>query len=317
MKTDLFQEAVLMVKNNFHAFFLTIILVFLTGVAAQGRDVNGDYAGLERCTECHEEQYKTYRESYHGIKGDPRTPAADRACESCHGPGAGHAEEEDIEKILLLGPKSPTPAEEINATCLECHTKSKQSLWHGSTHEERDVSCTNCHSIHGGHTKNLAKRTQIGVCNQCHQDVKAELMRQSHHPIREGKIKCMDCHNPHGSIADKLIDAQYVNLKCFECHAETRGPFLWEHPPVVEDCITCHTPHGSSRSPLLRAKTPYLCQRCHANVAHPSTLYARRSNQAGQSVYVALNNRAFYRSCLNCHGSIHGSNHPSGKSLLR
>jgi hypothetical protein len=30
-----------------------------------------------------------------------------------------------------------------------------------------------------------------------------------------------------------------------------------------------------------------------------------------------LNNRAFYRGCLNCHNAIHGSNHPSGKALTR
>ncbi|MES0398123.1 MAG: cytochrome c3 family protein, partial [Syntrophobacteria bacterium] len=96
-----------------------------------------------------------------------------------------------------------------------------------------------------------------------------------------------------------------------------RGPLLWEHPPVVEECLTCHTPHGSPRTPLLKAKMPYLCQRCHSNVGHPSQLQARSSSESGQSVYRVLNNRGFYRACLNCHVQIHGSNHPSGKSLMR
>ena len=65
-------------------------------------------------------------------------------------------------------------------------------------------------------------------------------------------MKCSDCHNSHGTIADKLVDAQYSNLKCFECHANLRGPLLWEHPPVVEECLTCHTPHNTSNIYLVR-----------------------------------------------------------------
>jgi len=291
--------------------------VFFLIFSVQRSEGKEGYAGTETCIECHEDSYESYLKNYHAVKGDHRTPAAQGGCESCHGPGAAHAEEENAETIITLGAKSETPAETKNAICLRCHTKRKLALWHGSTHENRGLSCSNCHTIHGQYSKQSGKLAQTEVCTQCHKQIKAELLRQSHHPIREGKIKCGDCHNPHGTIEDKLVDAQYVNLKCFECHAETRGPVLWEHAPVVEDCLACHTPHGSSRSRLLRAKTPYLCQRCHANVAHPSMLYARRADQAGQSVYRVLNNRAFYRSCLNCHSSIHGSNHPSGKSLLR
>jgi len=48
-------------------------------------------------------------------------------------------------------------------------------------------------------------------------------------------------------------------------------------------------------------------------------LYALRPQAVAQglSAFQALNNRAFYRNCLNCHSQIHGSNHPSGKSLGR
>ena len=93
-------------------------------------------------------------------------------------------------------------------------------------------------------------------------------------------MECADCHNSHGTVADKLVDAQTINAKCFECHAQLRGPFLWEHPPVTEDCLTCHTPHGSTHSGLLKAKVPFLCQRCHANVGHPGELAARSSADA-------------------------------------
>jgi DmsE family decaheme c-type cytochrome len=118
-------------------------------------------------------------------------------------------------------------------------------------------------------------------------------------------------------VTERLLSANSVNEKCYECHAEKRGPFLWEHPPATENCLTCHTPHGSSHDKLLIAKRPYLCQTCHSNSRHPGTLYSRTPAQAGQSVYTALSSRIFYRGCSNCHSQIHGSNHPSGKSLAR
>jgi DmsE family decaheme c-type cytochrome len=316
---SLIQEAISMKALKFLALSAIIVVAVLAIKVQMSVGDEGDegYVGSETCIECHEEDYETYVKNHHAVKGDPRTPEAKLGCESCHGPGAVHSEEETPEDIVGFGPESETQAETGNAICLGCHTKGKLAIWHGSIHEDAGLSCANCHSIHGEYSSSRSKPNEIELCTQCHQRTKPELLRQSHHPIREGKITCSDCHNPHGTVSEKLVDAQYSTLKCYECHAEKRGPFLWEHPPVVEDCITCHTPHGSARTPLLRAKMPYVCQRCHSNVAHPSQLQARRASDAGQSVYRVLNNRGFYRACLNCHISIHGSNHSSGKSLLR
>ncbi len=54
-----------------------------------------------------------------------------------------------------------------------------------------------------------------------------------------------------------------VTETCTTCHAEKRGPFLWEHQPVNEDCTNCHTPHGSNITPLLKSRPPFLCDECH------------------------------------------------------
>jgi predicted CXXCH cytochrome family protein len=53
-----------------------------------------------------------------------------------------------------------------------------------------------------------------------------------------------------------LLEAT-VNDTCYQCHAEKRGPFLWEHAPVREDCTNCHSPHGSTQPSLLKARTPW------------------------------------------------------------
>jgi DmsE family decaheme c-type cytochrome len=293
---------------------------FMVFVPKEARAGSNGYIGAESCKGCHAGMYQKYLHTTHAEKSDPRTPAAQMGCETCHGPGKAHVEAgggRGVGGIKSLGRESTIPKEERDAICLKCHAKGKVAMWKGSTHDSRGVSCTNCHSAHGGHRKNLVKANQIDTCTQCHIKIKSEIMKISHHPIREGKLQCSDCHNPHGTIADKLIAANYVNLKCYECHAEKRGPFLWEHTPVTEDCLTCHTPHGSNHDKLMKAKNPFICQRCHASSRHPSELRARSTTTASQSVYISQASQLFYRACQNCHVQIHGSNHPSGKAFLR
>jgi DmsE family decaheme c-type cytochrome len=121
-------------------------------------------------------------------------------------------------------------------------------------------------------------------------------------PLREGKLTCTNCHNPHGSASDAMLKEASINDNCYKCHAEKRGPFLWEHPPVRENCLNCHEAHGSNLEYLLKVQRPRLCQDCHS-IGH-----------ASQSPLV---NTAFNRSCNNCHSQIHGSNHPSGVLFQR
>ncbi|MBI2834510.1 MAG: cytochrome C, partial [Acidobacteria bacterium] len=97
---------------------------------------------------------------------------------------------------------------------------------------------------------------------------------------------------------------------CVNCHAEKRGPFLWEHAPVRENCTTCHDPHGASNDRMLVSKAPMLCQRCHVSSRHPATIY-------DAVAVTSRNSRIIGRACLNCHPNIHGSNHPSGNTFQR
>ena len=82
-------------------------------------------------------------------------------------------------------------------------------------------------------------------------------MKPSHHPIIENKMKCSDCHNPHGALTPGDAAAtRRVNAQCTSCHADKRGPFVFSHPPVDENCLTCHNPHGSVHYKLLNEHVP-------------------------------------------------------------
>jgi len=125
--------------------------------------------------------------------------------------------------------------------------------------------------------------------------------RFNHMPVREGAISCSSCHNVHGSTNVKLLKTgTTVDESCASCHAEKRGPYLWEHAPVANACVTCHDPHGSNNDRMLAAKQPYLCQRCHVTSRHPPTVYEGFTLQNSTNA-----NKIFGRSCTSCHQQIH------------
>jgi len=278
-------------------------------VPAAPAEPEPEYAGGTTCIECHADMTDTLAPTPHGKAGF--SELSDRACETCHGPAKAHAE--DPGDSALIPAFERLDARTQARTCQRCHAGAQQFFWQEGVHARRGVTCTTCHSVHHPASPAAQLRTVTAEeqCYTCHRDVRAETWKRSHHPIREGKIGCADCHNPHGSNTDKMIREVSVNEQCYQCHAEKRGPFLWEHPPVRENCLSCHTPHGSNHFKLQKTSTPFLCQQCHSNTRHPGTLYD------GATLADALqpSNREFARGCPNCHAAVHGSNHPSSPYL--
>jgi DmsE family decaheme c-type cytochrome len=283
------------------------------------------YAGTATCLGCHEDRGAALTKGPHSHAfraGTPMAPQGCQAChgdtkaamgcEGCHGPGKEHAEASgDKTKIRRFSALSPKDASD---TCVSCHFRTQHTFWAGSQHDQRTVGCTTCHSIHAEKgEKQLKAASEAELCAQCHRTIVNKQLRFAHMPVRESKLTCSSCHNVHGAANVKLLKTgSTVTEACYSCHAEKRGPMLWEHAPVTENCTTCHDPHGSSNERMLVAKQPFLCQRCHVTSRHPPTVYE------GYLLNNSTNgNKIYGRSCMVCHQQVHGSNAPSGKAFLR
>jgi len=288
----------------------------LLGSASAGTDddaAESDYAGDETCWTCHEDLREHYRDTIHAkVFTDELAHNARmrRGCEGCHGPAAEHVESGGgvgVGGLVTFRAESASAIEQENDTCLTCHARGDRVHWEGSPHESREVACTSCHVVMESRSDRhqLAAPTQTEVCTSCHIIERGQLNRNHHHPIREGFLECSSCHEPHGTVSEALIKADTVNDNCYSCHADKRGPFLWEHAPVTESCLNCHEPHGSTRDAMLKLSVPRLCQQCHIASLHPSDVRSE-----GDRFVIG-------RSCISCHQSIHGSNHPSGFGFTR
>jgi DmsE family decaheme c-type cytochrome len=268
--------------------------------------------GSAKCRTCHAQQAAEFDKTLMGKINKTAKGKGKFECENCHGPGSEHVRlggGRGVGGILSFEKDDPRTVEERNSVCLACHERGERTYWAGSIHETRGLACTNCHTVMSNVSRkhNLKTRIVAETCYQCHKLKRAQMQYSSHMPVRENKITCTDCHNPHGSAGEKLIREASVNENCYKCHAEKRGPFLFEHEPVRESCLNCHKPHGSNYEYLLKVARPRLCHECHS-FAHGTGGFSAASPG---SVYV------MGRGCGNCHSQIHGSNHPGGAFFLR
>jgi DmsE family decaheme c-type cytochrome len=307
------------------AFLIFVPLVLVVALGSCGRTARRDsaallptgppeaYVGAELCKACHEPAFNRFSHTKMGrlFLNQPRTEKERMGCENCHGPGKAHVEAGGTQPMPVAFTKKGKETVEVrNAVCLQCHERTARLFWEGSSHESRDVACTNCHKVMEDVSpkSQLARVTELETCGQCHVDKRTQQYRTSHMPLLEGKMTCSSCHNPHGSVTPALLKENSINETCYTCHAEKRGPFLWEHAPVVESCANCHDPHGTNNERMLKVPRPRVCQQCHIETRHPTRPYGLDT----PSLKFVLG-----RSCASCHLAIHGSNHPSGFAFTR
>lgn len=310
---------------NRWATSLLALLGMSMGVAvAQETEAGFTDSGADSCLRCHDESAEypvlDILNTRHGHRGDPGAPFGPGGlqCEACHGPGDEHAGRvrrgRERPAIPYFSDEQPASVNEENSICLTCHEKTSLAGWASSEHHDQDLRCTSCHQLHATTDAVTDDQLQAKVCHTCHKQQRADAYKASSHPVRFGEMACTDCHTPHSSDSEHALVRESVNATCWECHAEKRGPFLWEHPPASEDCTLCHRAHGSNHPALLTRRSPLLCQQCHSRTGHPALAFDGDELPGNGSTRSAF---LLSRGCQNCHAQVHGSNHPSGTNLTR
>ncbi len=257
------------------------------------------------CGDCHADQAKGLSSTRHAWGKAHKNEVPNTVCETCHGDGKAHIEAGgDKEKIY-----KPSGLEGANKTCLTCHdTPTARISRHAGAHaNSAAVNCLTCHSIHSAEPRSphLLTKQQLALCSNCHATQAATFRNKPyvHHVGRAG-IECASCHEPHGRAGrDSLrITAAGETMPCLGCHADKRGPFVFQHGSVaIGECITCHEPHGSSNAKMLkRATVAQLCIECHSPITG-TTLGSQPPS------FHNLTDPRF-QNCTTCHVAIHGSN---------
>jgi DmsE family decaheme c-type cytochrome len=285
-----------------------------SNLAQRGASTSG-FVGSQACKTCHPDVWSKFFKNPHfkSIASGKETPEH-TGCEGCHGPGQAHIEAHGGKASIIAF--SQLEPKKIQDNCLRCHSQTlARANIRTSAHTENNVVCTSCHSIHGSQTpKFLLAKVQSELCYQCHADVRSQFSMPFKHRVNEGVINCSDCHNPHGTFAQTwgtptrsamVKQVEGSEEACLKCHAEKRGPFVYEHPPVrVEGCEICHYPHGSPNSRLLRRPVVFtMCLECHNGAPGFG-----RTAQGDPVPFQFHNLRSpIYQNCTNCHSHIHGS----------
>lgn len=174
--------------------------------------------GVVRCFSCHT---SALVRSSAGVDLDHSVLGV--GCEGCHGPGKAHMEaarrkEKDLQMVRFAAQRQAVST----VMCGRCHTKP------GEIDHTNPVQA-----------KQLPRFSGSALAlSRC---------------FTEGKVTCMDCHNPHRNVEES--PAAY-NRVCASCHttAGSRSPVAARLCPVQPrgDCVSCHLPAQSTGLPVQR-----------------------------------------------------------------
>jgi DmsE family decaheme c-type cytochrome len=232
----------------------------------------------EPCLECHQTGHlMNWKHSPHS--------ATDVACVSCH----------------QLHPERATPALLSQAApdlCFTCHEDQKAQFYLPSHHplKEGFMTCLSCHNPHSDSFAGVTiTESARDLCLTCHMQYQGPFIFD-HSPVEEG---CELCHNPHGSVANNLL--------------QQNEPFL---------CLQCHQPHFHAG--LKGFEGSYSTQTGYPGNPNVDVWqdYEGYDGLSGIS-HVDAMKRVMLTKCTQCHQTIHGSDLPAqsipgqGRALTR
>lgn len=186
-------------------------------VVAPPKIAGAQYVGSKTCAQCHSDTVDHFAGATHSKFAFSDPKVGDTSCEACHGPGSAHVEAGGGAGSIINPRKSPE-------TCFQCHLdkRGQFSLPHTHPVMSGKVTCVDCHDVHQGEAvrgggASLANSTE--TCLRCHTQQAGPYVYE-HGAIREEG--CTACHNPHGTVNDKMLLARDANL-CLRCHLATMG----------------------------------------------------------------------------------------------
>jgi len=269
---------------------LISLALFPLGSVFAAQEAPPEKVGKETCLTCHE-LTKGFLTSVHNAQ----------ECEACHGPGSAHVDGGG-DATLIRG----KAAKDWVEACESCHALNLTGIsdFSHSPHGKNRIGCRDCHQIHPEKSgfRLLAGKSSVDLCVECHKPVAAALRKPYHHPVLEGGMECLDCHNPHADSRESFRKMELAaSNSCTSCHADKKGPFVFPHLAIEDGgCTACHQPHGGFNAKLLvRGQVYQLCLECHSPgqglaTSQPPAFHDIRSPR--------------YRNCTTCHREIHGSN---------
>ena len=254
----------------------------------------------ETCLECHDGLDATLHGGAHQIGLGWGHSDRTMECSSCHSGGAEHIDDPSIDNIGVPSRMAPGDVSRLCGSCHQPHKGDGRLAF--DPHIGLGLACTDCHTVHNNGER-LETVDNSAFCGRCHVAAVQDFKKTSSHPLLDSELNCLSCHDFSGD-ADMSF-GHGGNAKCYACHSEQSGPFMFEHEatssfsPEGGDCTSCHSPHGSANDRLLTEPDDRLCRQCHGLPP------LHRTQHEGLAMNFA---------CMDCHTDVHGSH--TNRNLL-
>jgi hypothetical protein len=133
-------------------------------------------------------------------------------------------------------------------------------------HAKLEGECKNCHV-------RFNKSAQTGLCQDCHEEVKADVARKAGHHGKIPQQECRACHTDHkgremniAPLDEKKFDHSLTDfplkgghaaarVQCKDCHQQGK-----KHRDAPSDCYACHQKDDKHKGSLGKA-----CADCHSD----------------------------------------------------